>query len=135
MNLGEEVRRVLPELQAAAESAMGDTCVIRKQTGQTTAPGALAATPTFAEVYTGPCKVQFSDIQPAESESPGQVIATRQLELHLPAGTTGVTTSCVAEITAAGPESNTRVGAKLRVLPASSKTYMTARRYPVEEVS
>lgn len=118
-----------------AERLMVDACAITRVTAQVTDPLTGHVTPGTAAVYTGKCKSQTGEAL-GQAIEPGEVEAVLILtELHLPVvGSEGVRRGDVATITAAAHDTSL-VGRKLRIKDVMYKTFATARRLRVEEVT
>lgn len=134
MSLGADVLRTLPELQAAAESMMVDSCVIgaasepvwNEETG-TYEPG--VTTP----VYSGKCRYRAVNTAVHEVDAQGQALIEQSDVLHVPlAGTSGVGKDMVAVVTLSLDGS---APFAVRVTGGHAQTFSTARRFPVEKVS
>lgn len=119
-----------------AEALMLDTCTIRPITGQTTDPDTGVVTPTLgAAVYTGKCKIQTQKPFPSTPDAGEHLWTVGPLYLHLPVvGSEQVATGQEAVITASvGDQAN--VGRVFRIKSGDRKTYATAFRPLVEEVT
>lgn len=121
--------------QAAAESLMVDTCVIRRKTGRSNDPDTGKATDTYGSpIYSGKCKLQMRDAQPLTAEAGNRSLALSRQELHLPVSATGVRVDDVVTVTVVGPMSDPdNLGRKFRVRGEMTKSMPTARRLAVEE--
>jgi len=123
------------DLLIAASGTLG---VIRRQTGASvTDPITLQETPVLVTIYTGPGKVRQGEASPQVSSVPGAQIIDQRAILSLPLGAVGsgdVRADDVWEFTA-NPLDVSRVGRKLRIAGVVAGTYVTARRFPVVEVS
>jgi hypothetical protein len=136
MTITTRAERLVKRGRRRAEALMVDECEIRKpstwgpidpETGvREEIPGAL--------VYAGKCKVQT--YEPFESgPDAGQHRWTIQRYfLHIPTGVTGVDVGHVATITAA-PMSDDLLGRKYRISGLHNKTFTTARRLLVDEIT
>lgn len=119
--------------QAAAECLMKDTCTVRRKTGTAFNETTGKYTDIFGiTVYTGKCKLQDRMVQ-GESEAGGREVVTLASVLHLPVSVSAVQVDDVAEMIAS--EDPALVGRKLRVAQVFYKTYATARRLQVEDVT
>jgi hypothetical protein len=118
---------VLARGRAAAEALMVDTCTIRRVTSSTTDPDTGHITPTYATVYSGPCRVQ-QQAATASGQETGEAYALMlSFVLQLPMSVTGVRTEDEVTITASvhDPDLVDRV---LLVKDLAHKTHATARR-------
>lgn len=135
MNLGADVIAALPELRAQAESLHTDTFTIYRATGgSVTDPETLEETPSYAAVLTGvKGKLQTTQAQANEVQTPGQKVAETVLLWHTSVNTRGVLTDDEVECTASlDPE---QVGVRVRIAGPFLKSIATARRFKVEELS
>lgn len=120
--------------RAAAEALMVDSVLVERRTGETTDPDTGEVTPTWTTVYTGRCKFA----QAAASGSPENVgeatVMVSELMLHLPITATGVTADdrATAVTAALDPDLAGRV---FTIRAPMHKTYATARRLPLQELS
>lgn len=129
------VSDVLARGRAAAEALMTDTCVIRRRTGVTTDDSTGQTIDTWLTVYTGVCKIQETRAQGRRTDAGEVSVVVVRRELHLPVATsTGVQRGDEATITASTGDDDL-VGRVLRVHDLAEKTYATARRLGVEEVT
>jgi Family of unknown function (DUF6093) len=118
----------------AAEALMIDAVVVKHRTGESTDPDTGVVTPTFSTIYTGKAKIQHGGTRPAGTKELGQAsIQVTHAQLHLPMSATGVQADDTATVTAStlDPE---LVGKVFVIRAASHKTYLTARRYDMEDV-
>ncbi len=113
---------------------MADTCTVRRQTGRTLDEATGQYVPTFSVVYTGKCKLQdAARTSQGEAQAGGREVVTLGVFLHLPIAVTTVAVDDVATVdTSLDPVA---VGRKLRVAQLSYKTFPTARRLRVEDVT
>lgn len=118
--------------RGAAERVMLDACVVRRKTGTAFNETTGQYTDTTATVYTGACKLQDRLVQ-GEAEAGGRETVTLASVLHLPVTVIAVQVDDVAEMTAS--QDPAAVGRKLRVAQVFYKTYATARRLQVEDVT
>lgn len=121
--------------RAAAEALMVDTVTITRTTGSTTDSDTGVVTPTITTVYTGRAKVQESAVPTGEPRNLGEAsILVVRLELHLPVSVTGVRVDDVATVTASVLDPDL-VGKRLVIRAVAHKTFLTARRCDVTEVT
>lgn len=127
---------VLLRGRAAAEALMLDACTVTRLSGSAADPETGALTPTYSTIYSGKCKVQ----QSAPASGPTVVgeaeVFIGQLQLHLPVTTATAAvapgdlvtmTTCVLDPSLVGKTSKLRGPAH--------KSFATARRFPMVEVS
>lgn len=125
---------VLLRGRAAAESLMVDACTIRRRTGESTDDDTGFVTPTYTTVYTGRCKVQQQSASASPSDVGQDNVLIGQLELHLPAATTGPQPDDQATITASVNDADL-VGRTFKLRGRPHKSFLTARRFPLIEVT
>lgn len=118
--------------QAAAENGMQDACDIKRRTGETTSGGVV--TPTWSTLYTGQkCRVQTR----LESSAPTDVgqasVMLQRREVHLPMAVVGLRPD--DRITITGSLDPELVGTVFVIRDVLAKTYATARRVTVIEVT
>src|SRR5258708_330237 len=116
---------------------MVDACTIQRRTGQTTDDLTAAVTPAYASVYAGKAKVQTAGAGAmGRRYDVGQVAEVMmRLELHLPiVGSESVARGDLVTITASVLDS-ALVGRVMRVHDLSHKSFATARRFLLEEVT
>lgn len=119
--------------RVAAQAGMTDTCTIRRQTGSTTDSVGVVS-PTWTQVYSGPCKLQESSGLPRDANpSPADPVLMVYRQLHLPVATsTGVRADDLATIDTCANDPD-MVGAVLVIRAERGKSYGTARRLDVEQ--
>lgn len=126
------IDRVLARGREAAERRMTDTCIIRRQTGETTDPFSGVVTPVYATVYSGPCRVQQRD----PSATPVEMGEGRRLMLplavHLPVTVIGLAPGDEVEVTTSATDADL-VGRVFLIRDLAHKAQATARRVGVEE--
>jgi hypothetical protein len=126
--------------RAAAIALMQDTCTITRRATSSTDPETGVVTATYTTVYpvsgTGICKIQ----QAAPATNPTDVgeaaVFVGQLVLHLPVtdATAAVQPDDVVEIVTCVHDASL-VGKTFKLRGPSHKSYATARRFPMTEVS
>jgi septal ring-binding cell division protein DamX len=131
------VNSLLVAGQSAAESLMTDTVTVRYATGTTTQdPVTGSETPVYADRFTSRCKVQTRTLQARQEEVGGRTATTVTVELHLPISTPAVEVGDLCEITAVGALSDVQLlGRTFRVVAPVAKSFATARRLDVEEMT
>jgi hypothetical protein len=128
---------LLAEGRAAAEAIMLDACTITRVTGE---PGPIdpetglrSPAPT-ATVYSGKCKVQTYEPHESARASGDHVYTEQRYHLHLPIGAGPIEVDDEALITAASADSEL-VGKTYRIAGLHSKTFATAQRLLVDEIT
>ena len=115
----------LTRAQDRAERLMTDSCTITRITGVTTDPTTGAVSETTSTVYSGKCRVQ--SWQPFE-QTPDVGSATptvQRYQVHIPVG---VAVRIGDQVTMAD-------GRLFRIAATHTKTYQTAQRLPVDELT
>ncbi len=120
--------------RAAAEALMADAVTIQRRTGETTDPDTGVVAPTYATVYAGKAKVQAAQFSGSPSTVGEAELLIAQMQVHIPMSATGVTSDDLVTVTASALDPEL-VGKTFRVRGASHKSYLTARRYSVIEVT
>ncbi|PYY32358.1 DUF6093 family protein [Curtobacterium sp. MCBD17_030] len=137
-DLGADIADALPELRAAAESKMVDTCIIESiVTGGDPDPATGLPTVVRTVVYSGPCEFKAADTQARSVASGGRQLVQQGAALKIPIDAPGsvlVRAGHEATITlrAHDPNAAPIVAA---VSGGHNQTYATARRIPVEVTS
>src|SRR5690606_5450744 len=120
MGLDEAIAAALPQMRAAAESMMRDTCRVRAVTGTTT-NGDATVTPTYSTVYEGRCKIQSQRPYPSNPNAGDHQWTLLPVELHLPVDGTGeVGTDQFVDILASADPQN--VGRTFRIRSGDRKS-------------
>lgn len=119
----------------AAERMMADTCVVRAPStfGPLDDDTGLRVETPGAVVYSGPCKVQTFEAHESATDSGDHLYSVQRSSLHLPAAAE-VGVDCIATITASALDPNL-VGRRFRIGAFLHKTYATANRAQVDEVT
>lgn len=122
--------------RAAAEALMVDACAITRplaSAGQDETTGReVPATPTA--IYTGPCRVQLENVEPAHPVAGDRVWTLQKAVISIPAAQTGPVVGDVVTITASALDSS-MVGDTYRIRSVAAKTFLTARRMTCERVA
>lgn len=113
---------------------MLDSCTVTRQTGVYTDPGTGNVTPTYAQVYNGPCKVQQTIAQSSSPEAGGYQFTVQDMRLDLPVSAGPIAVDDMVTINAAALDSQL-VGRVYRVTELFHKSFATAQRTRVEWVS
>ena len=135
--LGDDIAAVLPEMQAHAESMMVDSCVIERDTGETTMdPVTLEEVPVFAQVHAGKCRVQrpgavVGGNEPVVGESE---FGVQVVHFQLPLSALGIRRGMRARVTAVGSSDPDLLGLVATVQANLTKTHPTKRTLVCEEV-
>lgn len=119
----------------AAERLMVDRCDISRPGSGTpvTDPETGEVTVPREAVYTGRCRVQTRRPYPSNPEAGEHAWTTVVLEVHLPVSATGIRVGDTVTVTDSFDPGN--VGRTFRVRSDDRKTYQTALRLLVEEVT
>ena len=115
---------------------MHDTCTVQHATGSSTDPENGVITPTYSTVYSGVCKVQQATPAATPTDLAEAAVFVGQLTLHLPVtdATALVAPDDLVTITACVLDTSL-VGKTFRLRGPAHKSFATARRYPMVEVS
>lgn len=122
--------------RAAAERLMIDSCTVTRLASRVSDPETGVVTPTYTTIYTGKCKVQRG-VHPTNSRPIDVGEAERfanYIELHLPMSVVGVTSDDIATVTASVLDADL-VGTVFHLRELAHKTFQTARRFGVQEVT
>lgn len=137
-DLGADIGAALPDLRAAAESKMIDTCTIVEVTTSGD-PDPATSLPAEARttVYAGRCEYRAADTQARSVDSAGRQLVQQGAVLKIPVdapGSAAVRVGHIATITLATNDP-TSAPVVVTVSGTHQQTYATARRLPVEVTS
>jgi Family of unknown function (DUF6093) len=128
-------RTVMLRGRQAAEALMVDACVITRAGSTTTDDLTGAVSSTDAQVYAGKCKVQQLTGIGRRYDAGEVSLIIRKFDVHVPIdGTTGIQRGDLVTITAAAHDPEL-LGTVYRVHEAFAKSFDTARRLGVEEIT
>jgi hypothetical protein len=115
---------------------MTDSCTVQHLTGSSTDQETGVVTPTYTSVYSGVCKVQQSNPATTPTDIGQAAVFVGQLVLHLPVtdGSALVAPDDLVTVTACALDASL-VGKTFRLRGPAHKSYATARRFPMVEVS
>jgi len=121
--------------RGAAERDMPDTVTVQHQTGSSE-DAAGNVTPTYSTVYSGKAKIQQAAPATTPTDIGQAAVYTGQLQLHLPVTdtTAAVSPDDLVTVTACVLDASL-VGQTFRLRGPAHKTFLTARRFPMVEVS
>lgn len=131
IDLGARIAAKLPELQAAAESMMVDSCVITRldpEAPWVPGPGDYEVPPPGIEVYAGRCKVQTYEAFESKRDVGGSTVVIQRYAIHVPVGAGPFEVGDV--VTVAARVYGER---KFRVAGLHEKSLQTAQRLLVDE--
>lgn len=103
-----------------------------------TNPTTLVETENRDTIYTGKCRLRIAkSVQGASGSTPGAVAIKDELILSIPVEASGSGNVRPNDewVCTANPLDTSLVGKRLRITGVHHGTYMTARRFPVEEIS
>lgn len=120
--------------RAAAERLMVDECDVSTPGAAVTDPATGVVTNTGTPVYTGACKFQQTQSQAANPEAGGHQFTVQGTQLHLPVGVGPVAVGDVVRCTRS-KFNPALVGNLYRVVEVFEKSFSTAQRLRVEEVT
>lgn len=132
-----DVERALPGLRREAEGRMVDECIIRRPGGPPVFDPNIGdyTDPDETLVYEGRCEVQISDgLTASTAEAGGTELTIRRLTLKIPVAAPSPLVGDLVEIVACRHDASL-AGAEFRVAAGHAKTFATARRLHVEEVT
>lgn len=121
--------------RVAAEALMVDAVTVQHQTGASESDAGVV-TPTYATVYSGKAKIQQQAPANAPTDIGQAAVFVGQLQVHLPvtAATATVAPDDLVTVTACLMDA-TLVGRTFRLRGPAHKSFATARRFPMVEVS
>lgn len=134
MSLGSDLTAALPFLQSQAESLMVDSCIVDRPGEAVTDPDSGVVSPSYSPVYEGKCKVQLTASQAGSPEAGGAVFNVQRARVDLPVGVGPIETGDRVRLTA-GRFNPALVGNVYRVTELFEKSWPTAQRIPVEELT
>lgn len=129
----EAIERELPKMQAHAESFMTDQLRLEHPTGETVRVDGVTV-PEMVEVWSGLGKVQSQQSYPSQPEVGGGTVTLATFEVHIPVDAE-VTPRVDDVFVVESSRDPALVGSRFRVRVDPSKTWRTARRYNVEELT
>lgn len=123
---------LLARARAAAQRGMADTCTIRRQSGETRDDTSGTVTPTYSQLYAGPCRVQQQLAQSQQHDAGEDYLLLLRLEVQLPMTVVGLRVGDEVTITAAvyDPDLPGRV---FLIRDLAHKTDASARRVQCTE--
>lgn len=123
---------VLARGRAAAEAGMVDACTIRRVSGSSTDQSTGVPARTYADIYSGKCRVQQSLAQAAQHDAGEDYMLLLRLQVQLPMSVTGIEVNDEVTVTASANDADL-VGRVFLVRDLFHKTEATARRVGVIE--
>ncbi len=136
--LGADIAAALPDLRAAAESKMVDTCtIVEITTSGDPDPETSLPAKTRTTVYEGRCEYRAADTQARSVESAGRQLVQQGAVLKIPVDALGSAAVRVGHIATITLATNDPASAPVVVTVSGThqQTYATARRLPVEVTS
>lgn len=131
MNLGQELRETLPELQAHAESMMADTCVIEREpdgdSDWVIGEDGIESPAPWVRVYAGRCKVQSYMAYEQDVVIAATTETKQRYLIHVPVAAGPFAPGDRVTVTSMGNRT-------FRVAGPHRKTWQTAQRLLVDEV-
>lgn len=121
-----------------AESLHADTFTVQRATGnKVTDPVSLEETDELAVIHASVNgKFQFPESRPRDVQIPGMKVAETAIEWHTSVSVLGILTDDIVTCVAVGEGGDPDlVGSRVRVVGPFIKSFATARRFPVEELS
>lgn len=126
---------VLATGRRLADSLMVDTCTITRTTGagaQSETTGRI--TPTSTTVYAGPCQVRVPQAVADTPEVGGRTATIQQAIVKVPVAVTDIEVGDVVTVVSSTHDPEL-VGRQYRVGALHHKTYATARKFAVDEIT
>lgn len=131
IDLGSRIAAKLPELRAAAESLMVDSCTVFRPGG-----GGWVKDPETgyevpdegSEVYAGPCKVQTYEAFESKRDVGAATVVLQRYTIHVPVGTGPFEIGDVVTVAA-----RVHPARSFRVAGLHEKSLQTAQRLLVDE--
>lgn len=130
-----DIQAHLPDMRTAAEALMVDSITFAAPGTEAfdSSTGTYTTTPGTT-IYSGPCRVQVTDVIPRDATVGEQQIVVERTIIHIPWDAATIPPNSVGEITAAGTGSGATVGTRYRVTGSHDKSFATATRLPCERV-
>lgn len=124
---------VLARGRVAAERSMIDACTVRRKTGEAEGPGGVI-TPTWADIYTGKCRVQVRAETGTQSNVGEAALILTRHEIHMPISAEGILEGDAVTITASLNDPDL-IGRTYAVRDVLTKSEATARRVTAVDVT
>ncbi|WFR66635.1 DUF6093 family protein [Curtobacterium flaccumfaciens] len=136
-DLGADIAATLPELRAAAESKMVDTCtIVEITTSGDPDPTTSLPAETRTTIYAGKCEYRAADTQARSVDSAGRQLVQQGAVLKIPVDALGSADVRIGhEATILTSNDGTAEPVVVTVSGTHQQTYATARRLPVEVTS
>lgn len=131
MNLGWDLAAALPGLRTEAESRMRATVVVGHVT-EVTGPGYAVSKVLASVAYDGVARIKFPRSSVNEPIVADQPVAFEGMELHLPAGTTGVEVDMWV-VVESDQDDPGLAGRSFRIQGRPTAGAVTAARFVIEE--
>lgn len=116
---------------------MIDACSISRSGGEETYDDTTGeyTTPASVLIYAGPCEIQVTDsLNAQDADAGGEIATVLRLTLKVPVSVTGVRIDDVATVTDSVLDPDL-VDRSFRIVAPHAKSFSTARRFQVEEVT
>lgn len=133
MSLNDDIERVLPEIQAAAESRMTATAEVRGIPLKTWVEATSSYELVPPLVHTGPCRVRLTDTLSQDVNAQGQLLVVQRNTVSFPVSAPAFRKDFTVTILDA-PQA-VLVGKKLRITGPFAQSDSTATRYLCEETT
>lgn len=137
-DLGADIRAALPDLRAAAESKMVDSCtIVEVTTSGDPDPDTSLPAETRTTIYAGKCEYRAADTQARSVDSGGRQLVQQGATLKIPVDAPGSAAVRVGHVATIFLATNdlTADPVVVTVSGTHQQTYATARRLPVEVTS
>lgn len=120
--------------RTAAESLMLDACTVQRPGGSMTDYDTGVVSPILTSVYTGACKVQQTGTQSSNPTAGGHSFTVQFSRVDFPVAAGPFLVGDVVTVTASALDAQL-VSRKFRVVELFHKSYATAQRTRVEEIT
>jgi hypothetical protein len=117
-----------------AESLMLDACTVGRPGGLVTDPDSGSVTPSLTTVFDGPCKVQQTIAQSSSPEAGGHQFTVQSSRVDFPVAAGPFLPGDVVTVTGSVLDAQL-VGRRFRVVELFHKSFATAQRTRVEEIT
>ncbi|WP_242089248.1 DUF6093 family protein [Curtobacterium sp. DN_7.5] len=137
-DLGADLQAALPDLRAAAESKMVDSCtIVEVTTSGDPDPATSLPAETRTTIYAGKCEYRAADTQARSVDSGGRQLVQQGATLKIPVDAPGSASVRVGHVATISLATNDPTASPVVVTVSGThqQTYATARRLPVEVTS
>jgi len=127
--IGDEVRQMMPQLQALSESLMQDTIRVDTLSGDAVFDPATGGSSRAVDAvaYEGKARVQVGTTQQDAQDSADEQITLKRYSVSVPVSVTGLTVD--QQVTVVSSHDPDLVGRTLTILATEGGTFVTSRRF------